>query len=380
MPTFLEEFFGGTVHVATPSAWHFRLYRYWREKSGGNKPGSRENLCHYVRVVAFWVWWTWFWQAETFYGLVRPWVVAMFACLYALLAVSITGIGIGWGMWGRISVAGGVGSLTVCYLIIIDEVLAKVHGRTSAVSWFCHQFARKIPRLLRITFGFLWVAVAAASRIHYRLLIKPVGKEMWWCLRPVLAPTGRRILASIVDVSDWLEKHERDVNAWFIGSLPIFVVLWVLVALGLIAFKYPMRFGMGVGSFVAVVSLGILIALARGYYKRHHLIAVGTREVPIELPTIQASNISRLPEVPVARPKVQPVKRSLGLTKRFFWPVIKKGRHLSWLSMRGAERGFIAFLDGLTDTVQLIGAWFLARKRKICPFMVFDFEETKEHA
>jgi hypothetical protein len=40
-------------------SWHARWYRHWL-KLGGTRKSSRENLCHYVRVLLFWAPMRWF--------------------------------------------------------------------------------------------------------------------------------------------------------------------------------------------------------------------------------------------------------------------------------------------------------------------------------
>lgn len=47
--------------IIDTNAWHYRLYAWW-EAHIGNTPGYKENLCHYMRVVLFWAWATWFTQ------------------------------------------------------------------------------------------------------------------------------------------------------------------------------------------------------------------------------------------------------------------------------------------------------------------------------
>lgn len=40
-------------------SWHYRWYLYWLDHGRGNKPGYKENLCHYMRVLVFWAPLTW---------------------------------------------------------------------------------------------------------------------------------------------------------------------------------------------------------------------------------------------------------------------------------------------------------------------------------
>lgn len=72
------------------NAWHYRFYQWWQKHGGHNKPAYRENLCHYMRVVLFWV--PFFWSVKTRYRFgmrpIYPIVVGLWAGIYYLLPAS----------------------------------------------------------------------------------------------------------------------------------------------------------------------------------------------------------------------------------------------------------------------------------------------------
>lgn len=60
-------------------SWHYALYTWWQRKSGFKKPpGFKENLCHYLRVVFFWVPLGWFFRQKVA-GPLRPWQLVVLA-------------------------------------------------------------------------------------------------------------------------------------------------------------------------------------------------------------------------------------------------------------------------------------------------------------
>lgn len=69
----LEAFFSGEVMVDQDS-WHYATYNWWRKHSRGNRPGYRENFCHYVRVILIWAPLLWLFKVPLFKR-VRPWMI-----------------------------------------------------------------------------------------------------------------------------------------------------------------------------------------------------------------------------------------------------------------------------------------------------------------
>lgn len=82
------------MKVSTRS-WHGRAYRWWTNHPAtnwrwrlDNERRPQENLCHYVRVVLFWVpaFWLAFHHPKRVPWL-RPWIVAVTAAFIAALVV-----------------------------------------------------------------------------------------------------------------------------------------------------------------------------------------------------------------------------------------------------------------------------------------------------
>lgn len=64
---FPEEF-----HVKDPSLWHVKFYLYWRRRGGKNKEESRENWCHYWRVVLLHAPRRWVFERKILWGTTFP--------------------------------------------------------------------------------------------------------------------------------------------------------------------------------------------------------------------------------------------------------------------------------------------------------------------
>lgn len=60
-------------------SWHLKTYRWGMEHGKRNKPGYRENLCHYMRVILIWVPLLWFFKVpirkKGTLSYVRPWEI-----------------------------------------------------------------------------------------------------------------------------------------------------------------------------------------------------------------------------------------------------------------------------------------------------------------
>lgn len=79
-------------------SWHYRWYTYWLREGRGTKPGYRENLCHYVRVLLFWAPATWIdqhtvWDWKIWTGRVLVVGIALYlvgAIALGLILVAVT--------------------------------------------------------------------------------------------------------------------------------------------------------------------------------------------------------------------------------------------------------------------------------------------------
>ncbi len=71
----IKEFLSGEIDV-NRYAWHYHLYRWWIMHGGHNRPGYRENLCHYMRVLLFWTPLYWFFKVPLIWK-IRPWMLIL---------------------------------------------------------------------------------------------------------------------------------------------------------------------------------------------------------------------------------------------------------------------------------------------------------------
>jgi hypothetical protein len=81
----------GSIKISSRS-WHYRVYRWWCNEYGyGYTPpglrrdGSREDICHYRKVVVFWAPLTWFFSVPL-YRWVRPWMVVLILAILGIEA------------------------------------------------------------------------------------------------------------------------------------------------------------------------------------------------------------------------------------------------------------------------------------------------------
>ncbi len=148
-------------------SWHLKAYRWGMKHGKAKKPGYRENLCHYMRVILIWVPIFWFFKApirkKGILSYVRPWeVVFVPACLAGTVYVvyklwTIVDWDHFWHEFWMIFRHPSLSALAVTFLIMAAAFLVVFQRE---VERFFQRNIKHLEFLLLIVAPFYWLFLA----------------------------------------------------------------------------------------------------------------------------------------------------------------------------------------------------------------------------
>lgn len=223
MPNVVDRLLKEEVSVGEES-WHYKLYQWWKQQTGGNSWGYQENLCHYIRVIVLWVPLIWFFQVPLFKW-VRPWMIV--ATALTLLAIFTA-----YQLWPEV---------TLAVLLSIGI------------------FVGGLIVLVMLVFGF-WYFFEELSEDKRGIILR-ITFPLW--ILPYLFCQG------LVAIGDWIQYYEDEIGAaikWFFTAHKWYVIWpWSVTGGGAIIASYflfgsqPTLFALFLIGATILVAISVLL-------------------------------------------------------------------------------------------------------------------------